>query len=277
MGVFVGLRVLAGFGVLVEGGSVGGGWVGGGFVGGGLVGCGCVDGGSVGPGVGGGFGVLLGWGMRVLVGLEVEGGSVVLVGCGTGVFVGLGVRVGRGVLLGCGMGVRVGIPVAVPVGISVATRVGVGGVGEAGFVAVRVGRPDVLVGTGAYVPVAAGPPGFSRLSVGGKPFVSRENGVGAFPMVATIFKVTTATGVGEGVPGVPPPVTGMRMGPEGLGSRSASMPLAKATAVLFILAKDISCVLRACRSMAEGGVGFRPTNKNTIHASTPHRASAARA
>ena len=92
--------------------------------------------------------------------------------------------------------------------------------------------------------------------------------------MATTFKVTTAATVGVGVP---PPVTGMRMGPVGLGSRSASMPFARATAVLFILEKDRSCVLRALRSIAVGGVGFRPATKNTVHAMPAHRTSATKA
>jgi hypothetical protein len=37
-------------------------------------------------------------------------------------------------------------------------------------------------------------------------------------------------------------------------------------AVLFMLAKDRSWVLRACRSMAVGGVGLMLASTNTIHA-----------
>ena len=77
----------------------------------------------------------------------------------------------------------------------------------------------------------------------------------------TGFKVITAEGPGVTVS---LPVTGRKKGPAGLGTASASICLARAMAVLFILANDRSWVLRACRSMAVGGVGLMLASTNTI-------------
>jgi hypothetical protein len=215
--------------------------------------------------VGVGLGVLVG-GIGVFVGLRVRVGLGVLVG-GIGVFVGPCVRVGLGVLVG-GIGVFVGA--CVRVGLEVL----VGGIGDGGFVAVRVGRPGVFVETSVYVAVESGWLGFSWLAVGGNKYVSSKNGVGVLPNVETTFNVMAAAGVGVGVP---LPVTGMRMGPAGLGTILSSICLARATAVLFILAEDKSCVLRACRSMAVGGVGLIPATKNIIQTIPAQRPSATKA
>jgi hypothetical protein len=86
--------------------------------------------------------------------------------------------------------------------------------------------------------------------------------VGGFENVDTAFSVITAATVGVAVP---PPVTGRRIRPDGLGTIFASICFARATAVLFILAIDISWVFRACRSMAVGGAELMPASTNIIH------------
>jgi hypothetical protein len=86
--------------------------------------------------------------------------------------------------------------------------------------------------------------------------------VGALENVETAFSVITAATVGVAVP---PPVTGRRIRPEGLGTIFASICFARATAVLFILDKDIACVLRAFRSMIVGGAELMPATTNIIH------------
>jgi hypothetical protein len=73
------------------------------------------------------------------------------------------------------------------------------------------------------------------------------------------------------------PVTGRKIRPGWLGAILTSICFARATAVLFILAKDKSCVLRACRSMAVGGAGSRPATRNIIHAILEQSMSAAKA
>lgn len=170
-----------------------------------------------------------------------------------GVCVGLGVGVGCGGLVGSGIGVFVGCG-----GLVGSKAVGVDGTG------VNDDGTGVAVGctpVGGFIVVEAGPSGFFWVAVGGNKYVSRENGVGVFPNVETTFNVTAAASVGVGVP---LPVTGMRMGPEGLGTSLSSICLARATAVLFMLAKDKSWVLRACRSMAVGGAGLIPATTNII-------------
>ena len=84
--------------------------------------------------------------------------------------------------------------------------------------------------------------------------------------------VNTATSPGVGVS---PAVIGRKMGPTGLGATSASICFARATAVLFILINDRSCELRACRSLAVGGVGLILATTNIIHAIPEQRNSAA--
>ncbi len=73
------------------------------------------------------------------------------------------------------------------------------------------------------------------------------------------------------------PVTGRRTGPDAVGIKLTIISFARATAVLFMLAKDRSWVLRACKSMAVGGVGSSPANTNTIQAMPPQIISAAKA
>lgn len=118
-------------------------------------------------------------------------------------------------------------------------------------VAVAVGGLIVFVGADVRVAVGTGMSGFSRV------------GVGVFVTVETALNVTTATGPGVAVS---LPVTGKKRRPDGLGTTSASISFARTTAVLFRLAKDKSSVLRACRSMAVGGVGSMLFSTNTIHA-----------
>jgi hypothetical protein len=69
----------------------------------------------------------------------------------------------------------------------------------------------------------------------------------------------------------------MKMEIDGLGTISTSICFASATAVLFMSAKDKSCVLRACRSAAVGGVGLMLVSTKTIHAMPAQRNKAANA
>ena len=101
-----------------------------------------------------------------------------------------------------------------------------------------------------------------------------EEAVGVDAKVKTAFSVTAADGTGVAVS---LPVTGRRIGSEGEGTISASISLARATAVLFIFVKDRSCVLRACRSAKLGGVGLMLASTNTIHPIPEHSRSKAKA
>jgi hypothetical protein len=65
---------------------------------------------------------------------------------------------------------------------------------------------------------------------------------------------------------VPLPVTGRNAEMAGLGTISAIISIARATAVLFMLAKDKSCVVRAWRSARVGGDESMLTSTNIIHA-----------
>jgi hypothetical protein len=111
------------------------------------------------------------------------------------------------------------------------------------------------------------------VAVGGIRNDNRENGVGVFSKVETALKVIAAAGCGVGVS---LPVTGRKM-PDGLGAISASISFARATAVLFIFAKDRSWVLRAFRSMAVGGVGLILASTKTIQAMPEQSSSTAKA
>jgi len=53
--------------------------------------------------------------------------------------------------------------------------------------------------------------------------------------------------------------------------------MANAAAVLFILAKEVSSVLRKLISIAVGGFGSRPAMIKIIHAMPPHKNRAAKA
>ena len=88
------------------------------------------------------------------------------------------------------------------------------------------------------------------------------------------LNVTSATGPGVAVSF---PVTGIRIGLAGLGTKFATICLARATAVLFISTRDRSCVLRAFKSMAVGGVGSNPAMTNTIQDMPAQITSAAKA
>ena len=180
------------------------------------------------------------------MGVPVAGGSVGVGGSGVGGSVGgTSVYVGSGVTVCSSVGEGTGETVTV-VGMIL---VGV-------FVALGVSVP---VGAGVYVEVMGGSSCFPRVAVGG---IEDRVGVVAAVNVKTGFKVTTAEGLGVAVS---LPVTGRKIGPTGLGIASATICLARAMAVLFILANDRSWVLRACRSMAVGGVGLMLASTNTIH------------
>jgi hypothetical protein len=62
-----------------------------------------------------------------------------------------------------------------------------------------------------------------------------------------------------------------------VGTNSATICTASAAAVLFMLTKDTSCVLRNCISIAVGGFGLNPAITKTIHAMPPHKNNAAKA
>jgi hypothetical protein len=163
----------------------------------------------------------------------------------------------RGVRVGClvGVGVVVGIR---NVGDAVGGRSVIVGAGE-----------EVLVGAGICVDV-----GLSLslwVAVGS---MLLETGVALSPEVKTDFNVMAAANVGVAVSR---PVTGSKTGPDGLGTISTSICIARAAAVLFMLAKDKSCVFRACRSPAVGGAGLILTSTNTIHAIPEQRKNAAKA
>jgi hypothetical protein len=98
--------------------------------------------------------------------------------------------------------------------------------------------------------------------------------VGVSEIGETALNVITTTGFGVTVSR---PVTGRNMRLAGLGIISASISFARAAAVLFILAKERSCVLRAVRSIAVGGVGLILASTKTIHAIPEQRKSAANA
>ena len=86
------------------------------------------------------------------------------------------------------------------------------------------------------------------------------------------FNVTAIVRVG--MTGVPLPVTGRILG---LGVIWRMISLARAGAVLFVLAIERSTVLRACRSADVGGFGLKPAITNIIQAIPEHAASANRA
>jgi hypothetical protein len=134
---------------------------------------------------------------------------------------------------------------------------------------VTVGGSGVCVG--ANVEVGSDVSCFLRVAVG-----EGENlvGVGVFTIMDADLSVTTADGVGAVVS---LPVTGRKMGPAGLGTIFASICCARATAVLFILANERSCVLRACKSVTVGGVGLILAKTKIIHAIPEQSRSAARA
>jgi len=185
-------------------------------------------------------------GGSVSAGGSVNTGSDVAVG-GSGV-----TSVGGIDVVGCGwVGATVGTLVAVLDGATV------GGTGVQVGAIVEAGGTDVSC--------------FLRVAVGESEY---SVGVSVSTVMATDLSVTTADGVGVTVP---LPVTGSKMGPAGLGAISASICFARATAVLFILAKDRSCVLRACRSMLVGGVGLILAKTKIIHAMPEQRKSAAKA
>ena len=77
----------------------------------------------------------------------------------------------------------------------------------------------------------------------------------------TARKVTNAIGLGVAVS---PPVIGMSIRPDGLGTIFPSISFARATAVLLRLSKE-PCVLRNCRSMAVGGLESMLATMNNIH------------
>ena len=177
----------------------------------------------------------------------------VFVGVGTGVSVGW-VSVGIGVLVLVTVGTRVGVRVGIRVGVLVGVRVRVG-------ISVAVNVGGELRG--------------SRVWVGGNKNEYKENGV-AVPEdedEETTRRVTTSVGVGTG-PGVEFPVTGMTMG---LGANSTTIWSARAAAVLFILAKDSSSVLRDRRSSALGGAGLKLAMIKIIQNIPPQIPSAAKA
>jgi hypothetical protein len=113
----------------------------------------------------------------------------------------------------------------------------------------------------------------SRDWVGWKKNEKIEEGVADSDPDVTTRSVTTIVGEEEGM-GVEFPVTGMTMG---LGIISATISKARAAAVLFMLAKDWSSVLRDCRSRAVGGAALNPATTKTIQTMPRQIPSAVRA
>jgi hypothetical protein len=183
------------------------------------------------------------------------GGSV---GAGGSVADGSGVTsVGGTGVGGTGVGGSGWVGTAVGSVVAVSNGVTVGGSGVCVGANVEVGRTDVSC--------------FLRVAVG-----EGENlvGVGVFTTMDTDLSVTIADGVGVTVS---LPVTCKKMGPAGLGTIFASICCARATAVLFILANERSCVLRACKSVTVGGVGLILAKTKIIHAIPEQSRRAARA
>ena len=146
------------------------------------------------------------------------------------------------------------------------------------LVFVIVGGTSVNVGLKVRVGVGVGlGESFrrSRVWVGWKMNEKMEEGVFDSDPDETTRSVTAIVGDEKGM-GVEFPVTGMTMG---LGIISATISKARAAAVLFMLAKDWSSVLRDCRSRAVGGAGLNPATTKTIQTmprQIPSAASACR-
>jgi hypothetical protein len=220
-----------------------------------------------------GLGVLLGLGVLVSAGTGVEGG------CGVSVGTGLDVPVAGGTGVEGATGVEVGIPaveegMTVGWGVSVAAAVGSRGVSVGGRLGVRVGNlvgRSVKAATAVDVEEGADCPAPSLAAVGGKKPGGRGKLVAVTGREGTALSVTSGATVA-----VSAPVTGREKGAAGLGIQSAAICRASAMAVLFMLAKDRSCVLRACRSRAVGGAVSTLAAIHTSQAMLVQSSSAAR-